>query len=263
LYSNDISKIWNNDVFVTGTDEEKQSAIDAVKLLCIENNFCIDYAKTLYKPKCPECKNTLITKYTHSKLPTFFEYAKDKEVHQVSKRNGSFVNKIYKRIPNKSINTKSLDLGTIDYRLMMNNVNNTCSNEVAELYNNLNKQYRYMVNMKEEYIDNSHYVACEIRVIFNTTGYSEETITDMLVDYLYGNEKRYKQLLWFCYGQYIVDNLEKNIQIKNTKLVECTDCGEWFEVGMKDNKSCRCKNFQLNEKRRIDREYRRKQRMSI
>ena len=42
LYSNDISKIWNNEVFSIGTDEEKQEAIDAVKLLCMENNFVID-----------------------------------------------------------------------------------------------------------------------------------------------------------------------------------------------------------------------------
>lgn len=42
IYSNDISKIWNNDVFINGTEEEKQEAIDAVKLLCLENNYTID-----------------------------------------------------------------------------------------------------------------------------------------------------------------------------------------------------------------------------
>ena len=42
IYSNDISKIWNNEVFISGTEEEKQEAIDAVKLLCLENNFTID-----------------------------------------------------------------------------------------------------------------------------------------------------------------------------------------------------------------------------
>lgn len=42
LYSNDISKIWNSNVFIDGTDEEKQEAINAVKLLCMENNFVID-----------------------------------------------------------------------------------------------------------------------------------------------------------------------------------------------------------------------------
>lgn len=42
MYSNSISKIWNNDVFVSGTDQEKQEAIDCVKRLCCQNNFVID-----------------------------------------------------------------------------------------------------------------------------------------------------------------------------------------------------------------------------
>lgn len=42
IYSNNISKIWNSDVFINGSDEEKQEAIDIIKLLCMENNFVID-----------------------------------------------------------------------------------------------------------------------------------------------------------------------------------------------------------------------------
>ena len=40
VISNDITKIWNSD----------DVDLDAIKILCMENNFCIDYAKTLYKP---------------------------------------------------------------------------------------------------------------------------------------------------------------------------------------------------------------------
>lgn len=42
IYSNNISKIWNSNVFQTGTDEEKQSAINMVKKLCCQNNQVID-----------------------------------------------------------------------------------------------------------------------------------------------------------------------------------------------------------------------------
>ena len=42
IYSNNISKIWNSDVFINGTEKEKQEAIDLIKLLCMENNFVID-----------------------------------------------------------------------------------------------------------------------------------------------------------------------------------------------------------------------------
>ena len=146
---------------------------------------------------------------------------------------------------------------------MMSNVNTTCKKEVSDLYDELNKKYRYKINMKDEYIDNLRYVACQIRDEFSKFGYSNEELTDMLVKYLYENNKRSKQLFWFCYGQYVVKNLESNIPIKKTKFIQCIDCGEWFEVDIKDTKSCRCEQCQLKEKRRIDREYRRKKRMSI
>lgn len=239
IYSNNISKIWNDDVFVNGTDEEKQEAIECVKRLCCQNNFVIDFAKTLYKPEFPHEINEQISKYTNAKLPAFFEYAKDKDRSQVKKRNQSFVNKIYDRIPNKPINTRGMDLGKIDYKVMMENSNIICSKEVSELYDEMNKQYRYMINMKDEYIDNLRYVACNIRDEFSKFGYSDETIADMLVEYLYGRDKRYKQLLWFCYGQYVVNNLNKNINVKKTKVIQCIDCGEWFEVDI-SSKKIRC-----------------------
>lgn len=42
MYSNDISKIWNSEVFISGSEKEKEEATLAVKLLCCENNFVID-----------------------------------------------------------------------------------------------------------------------------------------------------------------------------------------------------------------------------
>lgn len=265
IYSNNISKIWNDDVFISGTDEEKSEAIDCVKRLCCQNNFVIDYAKTLYKPEFPHEINEQIAKYTNCKLPAFFEYAKDKEKSQVKKRNGSFVNKIYGRIPNKPINTRGLKLDSINYKYMMSNPQIICSKEVSDLYDELNKQYRYMINMKDEYIDNLRYIACKIRGEFNQLGYSDEMITDMLVKYLYGKEKRYKQILWFCYGHYIVNNLLKNaendeeiredVDIKKTKFVQCVGCDEWIEVNIKDNRIHRCPSCQHEENKRIKREY--------
>lgn len=244
IYSNSISKIWNSDVFVTGTLEEKQEAINVVKLLCMENNFSIDQAKTLYMPERVEWFKPVVSKYTKEALPAFFEFAKDKEKSQVATRNQSFVNKIYARIPNKPINTRGMNLGKIDYKLMMQNSEIICSREVSDLYDRLNKQYRYMINMKDEYADNLRYVACKIRDEFSNTGYSNETLTDMLVEYLYGRNKRYKQLLWFCYGQYIVNNLEDNIGTPKTKFIQCSDCGEWFEVDNTNKRSLRCHECQ-------------------
>lgn len=263
IYSNNISKIWNSDVFISGSQREQKEAIDCVKLLCMENNFCIDSAKTLYMPKRPEWFTPIVSKFTSQKLPAFFEFAKDKDHSQLANRNQSFVNKLYDKIPDKPINTRSLKLENIEYTNLMTNKNIVCSREVSDLYDKLNRQYRYMIHMKDEYVDNLRYVACNIRSEFARLGYSEEIISDMLVEYLYGNNKRYKQLLWFCYGQNILNNLQNHISIKKTKFIQCVDCGEWFETGIKDSKSCRCDGCRIIKKRQIDREYRRKKRASI
>lgn len=42
IYSNNISKIWNSNVFIDGAEEEKEEATKVIKLLCMENNFQID-----------------------------------------------------------------------------------------------------------------------------------------------------------------------------------------------------------------------------
>lgn len=240
IYSNNISKIWNSDVFVNGTEEEKSEALKVIKLLCMENNFQIDAAKTMFMPARPAWFKSLVSKYTNQKLPAFFEYAKDKKKHQVLTRNASFVNKIFDRIQNTKINIRGMNLGELNYEKLMSNKNLRCTREVSALYDTLSKQYRFMVNMKDEYNDNLHYIACEIRNAFAQTGYSEETVTDMLVQYLYGNKKRFKQLLWFCYGNRIVYNLKNNTEPELLKSVQCIDCGEWFETKQKNTLIRRC-----------------------
>lgn len=258
IYSNSISKIWNSDVFVSGTVEEKQEAVDCVKQLCCQNNYVIDYAKTLYKPEFPRDVKDRISKYTKQPLPAFFEFAKDKSKTQILPRNQSFVNKIYDKIADKPIRVKDNMVDKINYELLMRNKQIVCSKEVSDLYDKLNREYQYMINMKDEYADNLRYVACKIRAEFRNIGYSDETITDMLVRYLYGGEKRRKQLLWFCYGQYIVNNLEANIGTRKTKFIQCIDCDEWIEVDVLNTKTCRCEQCQHEETNRIKREYKRR-----
>ena len=42
IYSNNISKIWNSDIFVDGDIYEQKDAVDLIKILCMENNYTID-----------------------------------------------------------------------------------------------------------------------------------------------------------------------------------------------------------------------------
>lgn len=276
IYSNNISKIWNSDVFLSGTDEEKKQAIDVIKLLCMENNFVIDYAKTLYKPKRPKKIKKLIAEYTNVPLPHFFKYAKDKTDDQVASINDSFVNKLDMKIgdeyviPNKNINLRNIGLGDIDYKLLMNNPDIECMVTFADngriikeetdplivAYCKLDKQHRFTLDnatridkafsvdmvRKSQLRHNLKYKNAinETKNDLMQYGYNDVEIADMLIKFLYGiKNSKHKTTLWFCYGDIIFSNLEKNIK-PQTKSVQCVDCGEWFEVGIKDNETCRC-----------------------
>ena len=268
IYSNNISKIWNSDVFVSGTEEEKQEAIDLIKLLCMENNFVIDYAKTLYKPERPKHLHEKITAFTKGSVPHFFVYAKDKLDSQVEEVNQSFVNKLDYKIVNPRINSRSIGLKSIDYKMMVGNPNIECravfnkygkineelSDPLIVKYFELNNKYHFKVNMecadvlRGELLNNTQLkqdlffkrIANEIRTELSQFGRNDSEIADLLVKLLYYvKPSSHKSVLWFCYGKYIVENLKKHIK-PTAKVVQCIDCGEWFEVNTKDNETCRC-----------------------
>lgn len=277
-YSNSISKIWNNNVFISGTLEEKQHAINCIKRLCCQNNFVIDYAKTLYKPEFPKHINTEIKVFTNKKLPYFFVYAKDKNKEQVESPNGSLVNKLDYKIKNPRINCRSIGLDKIDYRLLVNNPNIPCnvvfekngrineelSDPMIVKYCELNQKYHFKINMecadnvgnellrKSDIRQELYYqkIASEVRFELSKFGYNDSEITDILVKFLYFvKPSKHKSVLWFCYGKYIYENIEKHLKSK-TKVIQCVDCGEWFEVGIKDSRTCRCDNCRYEYRRK-------------
>lgn len=281
IYSNNISKIWNSDVFINGTEKEKQEAIDLVKLLCCENNFIIDFAKTLYKPERPKHINEKIKKFTKGNVPHFFIYAKDKEINQVEEINESFVNKLDKKIKNPRINCRNIGLKPIDYTLLVNNpdiecrvvfnkngkINEDLTDPMIVKYCELNQKFYFKVNMecadmlKGDLLNNAQLkqdlffkkVANEIRTELSQYGYSDSEIVDILVKFLYHiKPSRHKSVLWFCYGSYIFENLKKHCKPK-FKVIECVDCGELLEVNVKDAKTCRCTNCSIEHKRELTR----------
>lgn len=287
IYSNNISKIWNSDVFISGSDEEKKSAIDVVRLLCMENNFVIDYAKTLYKPERPKYEKELITDFTKDQLPHFFVYAKDKNDGQVSDINESLVNKLNDSIPNPRINCRKLGLDKIDYKLMMSDVDVNCivsftdggkiikeeTDPLIVRYCELNKKYQFALNdavkgfsqddvSKSKMRRNLKYkkISKEIYDELSSYGRDDIEIVDVLVKFLYGIKNgKNKMALWLCYGDIIYDNLLRNVR-KKTKDVQCIDCGKWFEISVKDNETCRCHDCSVEHKRELARLRKRKQR---
>lgn len=295
-YSNSISKIWNNEVFVAGTPNEKQEALDIIKLLCCENNFKIDYAKTLYMPERPPSIKDRIAYYTKDNVPHFFKYAKDKEDWQIAEINQSFVNKLENKIPNPRINCKYVSngkvkkLGKPDYTLMMSNpeVDVTVvksksgkliegTNPIVLKYVEKAREYWQKINavMVQDYPRDVlsktqirkeisyNKIVDEVKFELSQFGYSEIEAADILVKYLYGiKDSKYKDLLWTCYGEHLLTNLQKHFKSK-TKTIQCVDCGEWFEVSIKDTMTCRCEECVAGHKRKLAKLRKQKQRNKV
>ncbi|WP_017695712.1 RNA dependent RNA polymerase [Bacillus subtilis] len=134
-YSNNITKVWNSD----------KVDLDVIKWLTMENNFEIDYAKTLYKPTRPDHVDQRINSYLIGKqnkmVPHFFIYAKDKKIKNVRPKNKSVVNRLGERIPNNRINFKQL-AGEFDYTNLKNKKATLgLDQEVTARFNTLYKLY--------------------------------------------------------------------------------------------------------------------------
>ena len=106
-------------------------------------------------------------------------------------------------------------------------------------------------------------VANEIKYELSQFGYTNAEVADILVKFLYYiKPSKHKDVLWFCYGGYIVDNLKRNFN-QRTKIIQCCDCGEWFEIDTKDNETCRCKECYSEYRKIYYREKKREQRLKL
>jgi hypothetical protein len=228
MISNDITKIWNSD----------NINIDVIKLLCMENNFTIDYAKTLYKPERPKNKKKLITDYTKSKVPHFFIYAKDKKKEEVEKINNSVVNMLEKIIPNPKISFNSIGLGKFDYKVLMKNKKVKLDNTIINKYQELDLKKHFMINSieDEDEATNIPFIYRDIKKAILETHSDIYYIVDVLVEYLYNRKQsNYKTTLWECFGNIIIENIKNNI-LSNS--VSCERCGRRIISNTHNKKYC-------------------------
>ncbi len=222
-YSNNISKIWDNEEIWSSDDKDKkEEALKAIKLLCMENNFTIDYAKTLYKPERPKEIKKLISKYTKRKLPHFFIYAKDKKRHQVESINNSTVNKLLKIIPNPRVSLNKLKLDDFDYNMLILDDYKNKDRKVIKAYKELDIKKYTMFNRNKN-SENYNYVYKDIRDrILEVNGDIQHVIYS-LVKYLYEVKKiKNKTTLWECFGDVLVKNLKYNVSLS---YMYCEKCG--------------------------------------
>lgn len=179
----------------------------------------------------------MIQGYTKLKLPYFFIYAKDKTKDQVEKLNNSVINRLYNLIPNKAINFKLAEFGKFNYENLMNDKNVELDNDIINKYLGLDIKKHFMfANIDDEKYNNIAYTYQQIKLKLLEINPNAYYVTDVLVKYLY-KEKRsqYKDTLWLCFGDIIVENIKRNVKVK---YIYCEKCGTLVE--QKNNRHMYC-----------------------
>ncbi|HHX70793.1 MAG TPA: hypothetical protein GX708_22425, partial [Gallicola sp.] len=66
-------------------------------------------------------------------------------------------------------------------------------------------------------------------------------VTDVLIEYSYGHkESNFKTTLWSSFGDIIVENIKKNIDLKiNEGYIQCTECNKLIKPTNNKNKYCK------------------------
>ena len=220
-------------------------------------------------------------------MPNFFIYAKDYLQEQTVPNNNSFVNKLERIIKNKRLSFKNI--ADFDYRNLMCNQNVVINQQLIEAYMEFNKSYHYKINSDF----NMTYISQIVKEELSKYGYSDIEIADMLVQFLYHEiDSRHKKLLWLCYGDVMLENLQSNLsgidgycircgirfkknnanhkycdhcyseKIKKDgeRIVICKDCGKEFIVPKNVRNKSRCDDCQADHVRKYEREKKRRQR---
>lgn len=247
--SNDITRIWNS---------SPTPDLDAVKLLCLENNYVIDYAKTLYKPTRPEHIEPLIHPYTKGKVPYFFMEAKDKAPNQVAAPNESCVNRLRRLIPDVRLNFSAQSLGKFDWHMLTSSdhiPNNEITQRIIDTYRRRSSRMEFRFDETAQ-ASNKHYLCQQLREELLTLYPDVDFIVDVLVKELFSRVKsRRKVVFWACFGQEVVANLTKNVD-QRSKL--CVRCGKRFY--RESPRQVMCRDCALRQRRTMDAQRKRRAR---
>lgn len=260
--SNEITKVWMT-LNPSSTEEEVKHAIEVVALRCMDVNFTIDYAKTLYKPTIPNNILEKYKRYSGKKVPHFFMYAKGKTQKQVEKIGNCNIDRISNVVKSNRIVFKNL-LGKYSYKVLMNNQNvdikTEKAQEIIQLYRDIeNTNLRKISHMEWDTLDFREKKKIQLQIQYDAAkqqemfkdivGADRKYITDILVKALQDDVN--KDTLWKLFGDVIYDNIKTNLA--GTKLCKC--CGERFEITNSNDRSSKycksCKKEILKEKDRL------------
>ncbi|MGG1363637.1 hypothetical protein ABE287_18620 [Bacillus velezensis] len=232
-YSNNITKIWNSD----------NINLDVIKWLCMENNFTIDFAKTLFMPTRPDHVDEKIKDYIKNKVPFFFINAKDKEEHSVELITESTVNKLDSVIPSDRINFAAV-AGKFDYRFLLKNKEIKLDDAIISEYKRLDQNKKWIMNDEDIKPGQKLYVYKVIKDRLLKIHEDEQFVADVLVKHLYRKKSKFKSTLWECFGDIILENIRNNF----TKNKACNNCGKMYKSSSNKSKYCsRCSKIIKNK----------------
>lgn len=249
--SNRISVVHNS------VDRVGEEQLNVVKWLCMENNYVIDAAKTLFTPTRPKEIDNIIKQYTKLKLPNFFIYAKDKTQSQVEPPNNSTMNRIMKSIPSSRIKF-SKTVGKFDYRVLMNQSSDFTiaqNNPIVNSYDYWNSRQGMFCAPSGHTNDEDLYKYREIRnkIIEDSKSFGADIdyIVNTLVMYLYTvRTNSAKKTLWACFGKEIYENIVRNLkEIGPSKI--CPICGKRFVPNNAKQSFCSHDCYYENKKRKL------------
>lgn len=166
-------------------------------------------------------------------MPHFFKYAKGYAPTQVEKLNNTFVNKLHKYIKDKRLSFKNFS--DFDYHNLMSDPYISIDDHVLEIYGELNRSYHFKIGRDDGSHNNIPYIKLNVKEELSRLGYSDMELSDMLVAFLYGSGSEYKNLLWLCYGDIILENIKRNV---DTSLAVCMKCGKRFQQRGPHHKYC-------------------------
>ena len=250
IVSNQISKIWNN---ANGANTY------IIKLLCLENNFRIDYAKSLFLPERPAFVDDLVKEAAGGKVPMFFMEAKDKKPTQVASYVPTPVNWLRYLVPPSKLSFNASALGKFDWRMLTSSTfipNNDVTQNIIDTYRRRASRMSFRFN-DENTNTNKDFLCQSLRDELLGIHPDPDFVADVLVKELfYRRKSRNKVVFWECFGKEVLAHLQHNVD-RNSAM--CLTCGKRF---MKENgRQYLCPACQAKKRRRDEAERKRRARM--
>ena len=215
-----------------------------------EKNLALGRHEKLYNDLIPSKDKKEIFKEPKIKFPQFFKFAKDRN-NSLADYTDSSMDRIAKYIEKKSVRKhykymdKEQQVGKFDYRMLMNNEVdekkiplyevNRQDHRYIELYKVVETRKRAKQKMVLEIQDESsqkkvdstdkimryelfhYYCISEIRKIFTDEKglFNVNLAVNYFIDIEYNHRDLYttsKDILWKCFGNILVDNLNRNMK---------------------------------------------------